>query len=217
MLKVIIFDMNGVIINDEKFHLESWKVFCKKYNFKLSDQEFKDKTMGRTDKETFEYLFGKKLTSEEVNKYGDERDKIARNLVEGKLKLTRGLMNFLEELKNENIRLAIATSSRKNYMNFIVDTFDIRKYFDYIITAEDIFNGKPDPEIYLKAASLLNISPQECLVFEDSLSGIRAAKTAGMKVVGITTTHSKKELNLADKVIDNFFKISLSDLKSLNS
>ena len=91
----------------------------------------------------------------------------------------------------------------------------IRKYFKIVLTAEDITKGKPDPEIYIKSADGLHINPQECLVFEDAISGIRAARAAGMKVVGIATTHSNEELNLADTVVDNFKGVSLDFLNNI--
>lgn len=215
MIKAIIFDMNGVIINDEHFHNESWVLFCKKHGFTLSKEEFHAEVMGKRDKDTLEYLFKKPLTSEEINLYGNERDDIVKELVIGKLQLTSGLLKLLDEIRQNTIPLAIATSSRKNYVNFIVDTFSIRKYFQYIVTAEDIVKGKPNPEVYLKIATLLNVKPDDCLVFEDSLAGINAAKSAGMKVIGITTSHTSEELNKADTTITDFTHISLDKTKML--
>lgn len=212
MIKAVVFDMNGVIINDEKFHKQSWTIFCQRYGFKLSPQEFDKEVMGKRDKETLEYLFKKKLTPDEINNYANERDEIVKPLVNNNLQLTKGLQKLLEDLKQAHIPVAIATSSRKGYMNFIMDNFNLRKYFKHIITAEDIVNGKPDPEIYLKTALLLQKKPEDCLVFEDSLSGIKSAKNAGMNVIAITTTHNKNELSLADQIIDSFEDISVDDL-----
>lgn len=215
MMKAVIFDMNGVIINDESYHTQSWKAFCKKHGFKLSPQEINEKVMGKRDQDTLKYLFKQKLSSRQINTYSDEREKIVMPLVKRSLQLADGLRKLLDELKQADIPLAIATGSRKGYANFIVANFHLRNYFRHIITAEDITKGKPDPEIYLKAALLLQIKPEDILVFEDSLAGISAAKRAGMKIVGITTTYNQEELSLADKVINSFEEISVHDLNSI--
>lgn len=119
----------------------------------------------------------------------------------------------MEELEKERIPLAIATSARKPYTNFILDGLNIRKFFQQIATAEEITKGKPDPEIYLLAANKLGVDPRKCLAFEDALSGIKSAQAAGLKVIGITTTHSAEELKIADKIIDSFKDITIKTLR----
>jgi len=206
--KAVIFDMNGVIINDERIHQESWRRFCKKYGFKIKEKEFKQKVFGRTEKETLEYLFKSDIDEKNLSKYSNERVDIAIKLISDKLRLIVGLKDFFEYLDNRNVPMALATSSRRKYMNFILDSLKITKYFNVIVTAQDIDKGKPDPEIFLKAAKLLGVNPTDCLVIEDSISGIKAGKAASMKVVAITTTHKSEELILADKVISDFTKLS---------
>lgn len=214
-MTAVIFDMNGVIIDDERIHQQSWKIYCQNHGFHITENEFKEKVFGRTEKETFEYLYSRKITPEELGKFSDERVDTAIEIFKPQLKTTAGLHNLLEELLTNNIPMAVATSSRNRYVNFIMDTLGIRKYFKAILTAEDIINGKPDPEIYLKTANKLNVPPKNCVVIEDTISGIRSAMAAGMKVIGIATTHAKKELETADKTVDSFEEITLNFLKSL--
>lgn len=213
MRKAFIFDMNGVIVNDERFHQASWRKLCEKYGFELTEEEFKHNVFGRTEKDTLNYLFQKQLTDEELEPYLTERVNIAIELYKPEIALTEGLAIFLEDLATHTIPTAIATSARWPYTNFVLDTLNIRKYFNAVVTAEDIQKGKPDPEIYVKAASKLGANPELCVAIEDSVSGIKAAKAAGMYVVGITTTHGKEELGLADRVVDSFKEVTVENLE----
>lgn len=215
MFQAIIFDMNGVIINDERIHQESWRQLCQKYGFHLTEEEFKHSVFGRTEADTFTYLFHRQLSPSELEEYSAERVKIAISIFKPKLALTEGLLSFLQDLHTHGIPLAIATSSRKPYTDFILDGLNIRQFFKQVVTAEEIFKGKPDPEIYLLAAKRLQIDPSKCIVFEDSLSGIKSAQAAGMKVIGITTTHPAEELDIVDKIINSFIDISVNDLQKL--
>lgn len=208
MDKAVIFDMNGVIINDERIHQQSWKILCKKYNIRLTEEEFKNNIFGRTEADTFTYIFHKRLTPSEIEKLSAERVKIVIEIFKPNLALTDGLLQFLKSLKNKKVPIAIATSSRKPYTNFILDNLKIRTYFQKVVTAEDINKGKPDPEIYLLTAKQLSKPPENCVVFEDTLSGIKSAKAAGMQVIAITTTHKAEELSSADRVIRNFTEIT---------
>jgi len=215
MLQGVVFDMNGVIIDDERIHQQSWRYFCRKYGFKLTEDEFKNKVFGRTEADTLAYLFKSKLSDNQVSQYSNERISTIIQVVKDTVKIATGLKQFLQELHDQSIPLAIATSSRKPYTDFIIDFLEIRPFFKSIITAEDIKKGKPDPEIYLLAAHRLSVSPKNCLAFEDSLSGIKSAKRAGMKVIGIATTHRPEELTSANMVINSFQEVTVSGLKKL--
>ncbi len=213
MKKAFIFDMNGVIVNDERIHQESWRKISQKYGFKLTEDQFKHHVFGHTEKDTFNYLFQRNLTDDELEPYLNERVKIAIDLYKSQIELTDGLLDFLNDLQKHEIPTAIATSARIPYTNFVLDTLNIRPYFKGIVTAEDIEKSKPDPEIYLKAAKKINVLPGDCVAIEDSLSGIKSAKSAGMFIVGITTTHDRNELKLADRVVDSFSELSVESLE----
>lgn len=214
-MKAVIFDMNGVIIDDERIHQESWRVYCEKHGFHISEEDFKLKVFGRTEKNTFEFLYNRSITTEKLEKFSNERVDTAINIFKAQIKMTLGLQELLDELYENNIPMAVATSSRKRYFSFIMDALSIGKYFKIVLTAEDISKGKPDPEIYLKTAEGLKINPQECLVFEDTISGIKAAKAADMKVVGVATTHSSEELNIANAVVQDFQDVNINFLNNI--
>lgn len=206
-MKTVLFDLNGVIINDERFHQQSWREFSKEHGFELTEEQFTHQIFGRTEKDTLNFLFGKSLSNEEISKYSDQRVDFVINLVSPFLELTEGFSSFLELLSKRGVVCGIGTSSRKRYVNFIIERFNLKEFFPVIVTAEDVVNGKPDPEVYLKAAQLLGSEPSSCIVIEDSLSGIKAAQAAGMKAIGITTTHTAQELYGADCIVSHFDEI----------
>jgi beta-phosphoglucomutase family hydrolase len=214
MLRGIIFDMNGVIVDDERIHQESWKQLCQKYGFQLSEDEFKYKVFGHTEADTFTYLFKQQFTLKELDKLSAERVEIVINIIKPKLAFVDGLLHLLQDLRAHKVPIAIATNSRRPYTNFIIDNLKIREFFKFIVTAEEIDKGKPDPEIYLRAAKGLSIDPKNCIAIEDSLSGIKSAQAAGMKVIAISTTHTTEELGMADEIINSFDDISFEKLDS---
>ncbi|MEK7517373.1 MAG: HAD family phosphatase [Patescibacteria group bacterium] len=213
MLRAVIFDLNGVIIDDEKIHQKAWRQFCKKNGLNLTKNDYRQKVFGRTAKDTLKYLYKNQLTEDKLNQLASERIDIAIEMIKTKLKLPGGLKKLLALLNKNKISLAIATSSRARYVDFVTDKTKIRKHFKLIVTAQDVNKGKPYPEIYLKTAGKLKVDPNDCVVFEDSIQGVMAAKKAGMKVIAITTTHTKIELKQADKVIKSFTEVDYLMLK----
>lgn len=212
MVEAVIFDMNGVIIDDERIHQESWRQYCQKHGFNLSEEDFTHNVFGRTEKDTFEYMYGRPITPEELETFSNERVDTAIAIYEPQIKLADGLGRLLVGLSDLSVPLAIATSSRRRYFDFVMSALDIGKYFQTAITAEDIMRGKPDPEIYLKAAAALGVKPEHCEGIEDTLSGIKSAQAAGMRVTAIASTHRADELLIADRVISSFEDISATIL-----
>ena len=200
----IIFDMDGVIIDSNPPHKISLRQFCEKYGYQLSDEELIKKIYGRTNKEWIATLFGKPLTPAQLSAYGEEKEQLFRDLYRKDMKALPGLEDFLKRLSENKIPNAIGTSAPRSNVDFVLDGLHLRKYFNVILDESSVNHGKPNPEIYLKVAAALQYPPEQCIVFEDSLSGIASAQAAGCKVVGVTTTHTKEEMAHTDFVIDDF-------------
>ena len=205
--------MDGVIVDSNPYHKKAWRQFCEQHNIFVTDEYLKTKVFGRTGDEGLASLFTKKLDAELIAKHIDEIDKNFRDIYTPHIKLMPGLMEFLEKLKSGNIKCAVATSAPTANVELILNTTEINKYFEVLVDKAQVVKGKPDPEIYLKTAGLLKVKPEECIVIEDSLSGIAAAVNAGMKVVGITTTHNSEELKNTDLVINSFSELDLHKLE----
>jgi beta-phosphoglucomutase len=198
-----IFDMDGVIIDSNPFHKISLRQFCKKYGHDLSEEQLREKIYGRTNKDWITNVFGP-LDDKTLKAYGNEKEALFRELYANDITALDGLKGFLDKMDQQNIPRAIATSAPRENVDFTLSKTNTGKYFPIILDESFVSKGKPDPEIYLKTAAALGFKPEQCIVFEDSLSGVKAGKNAGCKVVGITTTHSKEELNETDLVINDF-------------
>jgi len=210
----VIFDMDGVIVDSNPFHKKALLQFCRKYGFNLTEKEMKTNVFGRTNKEWLTNLFGN-ISLEKLKQLEDEKEALFREMYLPFIRPVKGLIRFLDMLKEKRIRIAIATSAPKSNVDFTLLQTGIADYFQTIIDGDSIINSKPHPEIYLKTTKQLGYSPNNCVVIEDSISGIEAAKKAGGKVVGITTTHTKNELNNVDLIIENFEGLKLEELNKL--
>lgn len=211
----LIFDMDGVIVDSNPFHRKAWKVFSQKHNISITDEDLNSKVFGRSGHESLPTFFSHPLTSEQVSDFVKEIDKTFRELFAPHIKPVEGLEEFIIELRKQNYKYAIATSAPLENIDFIMESTGLRKYFDIIIDASQITRSKPSPEIYLITAARLNASPSECIVIEDSISGIESAVSAGMKVIGISTTHTAEELNHTDLIINNFNDLTIPMLNQL--
>ena len=202
-----IFDLDGTLIDNNTYHLQSWLQYLKDKNREMTEEEYKANVNGRTNKDVIEYIYQRKMEDEEAMKYAHEKEAIYRELYAPYIKPVAGLLELLEKLRSLSIPMAIATSGIQVNIDFLFEHIPIRSYFDVIVNSAHISKGKPDPEIYIKTAELLKVSPAECLVFEDAVVGINSAKAAGMKVVGVLTTHKAEELSGADILIKDFSEL----------
>ena len=207
--QAVIFDLDGTLIDNNEFHLKTWRLYLQQAGREVSEEEYNANINGRTNKDVIQYIYGKEITEEEILRHTLEKEAIYREIYNPYIKPVESLLDFLEILNNEQIPMAIATSGIQVNIDFMFEHIPIKKYFKEVVNSAHIQKGKPDPEIYLKTASLLEIEPSHCLVFEDAVVGIKSAKSAGMKVIAISTTHPNGELSEADLIIDDFRLLQL--------
>ncbi|HEX6227134.1 MAG TPA: HAD family phosphatase [Chryseolinea sp.] len=212
MKYAFIFDMDGVIVDSNPTHKIALKQFCREHGYDLSETDLREKIYGRTNRDWLLNLFGK-LDEETVRRYAEEKEALFRSLYSD-IRPVDGLISFLDQLDALRIGRAIATSAPRANVDFTLEKTNTGRYFNTILDDSFVTEGKPNPQIYQKSAKALGFEPSNCIVFEDSLSGVQAAKRAGCKVVGITTTHTREELAETNYVIDDFVGL---DPKSLIS
>jgi len=199
----VLFDMDGVLVDSNPFHKIALKQFCKNHGIDLTEDQLREKIYGRANKDWIPNVFGA-IDPKLAKQYADEKEALFREIYQHDIRPVDGLIDFLRLLERAGISKAIATSAPRANVDFTLEKTGTQGYFKTILDEAFVTRGKPDPEIYLLTAQAVGLPPEQCVVIEDSLSGVKAGKGAGCKVIGITTTHTKEELSETDMVIDNF-------------
>lgn len=201
-MKAFLFDLNGTMIDDMNYHLEVWsEIVNKDYGAGISRAEVKKNMYGKNEDLLFR-VFGKdKFTRQQLDDISIEKERRYQKLYKPHLKLIEGLSEFLKKSEQNKIRMAIGSAAIPFNINFVLDNLNIRRYFDAIVSAEDVEKSKPDPETFTKGADILGVDYSSCVVFEDAPKGVEAAQRAGMKCVVLTTMHGEEEFAKFDNVL----------------
>ena len=205
----VLFDLDGVIIDTEPQYDVFWKKTSEKYH--LGDN-LEQRVKGITLPNIMAQFFPNFAKEEQ------EKIKAANRAFELQMDMIPipGALEFLEELEKEGIKMGLVTSSDDEKLEMVFQQLPIKKYFDSIVSADRITQGKPDPMCYLLAAKDLDIEPFQCFVLEDSFNGIKSGNAAGMKVIGLSTTNSEESIrDQVIKVIPDFQNFKVQDLLAL--
>lgn len=209
MIKAVIFDLDGVIAESESAHVEAEKQTFLKYGLTISAEELYQ-YKGTTAKVMFTDLLAKYKLNTTLDEISLQKEKILFKLLKQDAAPTKGVLNLMQELKRRGIRLAVGSSSPRNLVDYVLKKLNITRLFDSIVTADDVEHSKPHPEVFLKVAAKLGLSPHQCLVIEDAPLGVDAAKSAGMKCIGYRNPwNSTQDLSKADIIIDDFSELDL--------
>lgn len=209
-IKCILFDMDGVMLDTESQYSSFWKQACE--SFGLGIHDFEKQIKGTTLPSIIKRYFGR-FDEGDVQKLIADLDKFEESMTFSEI---RGSVDFVNHLKNNGIKVGLVTSSTDTKMSSVNKHKNFDKLFDTVVTASRVEYGKPNPACYLLAAKDLDVDPRECIVFEDAFAGIEAATSAGMQVVGLSTTNSKEQLeNKCKAVIPNFDGFTIEKLKAL--
>ncbi|MGE5613234.1 MAG: HAD family hydrolase [Bacillota bacterium] len=204
MIKAVIFDMDGVIVDSERLHFEADKLALEGYGVEIADDTLKsyagvkDVTMWKELKEIYNLDYSvDELTERQIQyklKVFGEKD----------LKPIDGIPELIGLLKEKAFKIGLASSSRIELIRLVLDKLGIAGFFDVIVSGEDVANSKPAPDIFLRASELLGVAPGDCLVIEDTGHGVKAAKSAGMKCIGYINANSgKQDLSMADLTVSS--------------
>ena len=218
-IKGIIFDFNGTMFFDEVFQKQSWITFLEnKTGRSISETEFQEYVHGRNAEDTLSYFLQRELSREEVAALEEEKEVVYRRLCmecPEDFRLAEGLPRFLDELVRRGIPITIATASGWNNVRFFFGQLHLDQWFDInqVVYNDGTIPGKPEPDIYRRAAENININIEECVVFEDAKSGIEAARRAGAgRIIGVASMLEEEKLFAygAEDTIKNYNNIDVS-------
>jgi beta-phosphoglucomutase len=210
-----IFDWDGVIIDSSRQHELSWQQLAKEHQRELPPNFFL-KSFGMKNEKIIPELLGWVTDKEAVAKVALQKEEMYRALIKKNgISALPGVHDLLEQLRAAKIPCAIGSSSPRENITCIIEVLGVSKFFDVVICGEDVHRGKPDPEVFQLAAKRLGASPDTCVVFEDAHVGLEAARRAGMKVVGVATTHPADTLHDADLVVNRLTEINIDRLQKL--
>jgi len=215
MLGGVIFDFDGVIADSHPAHMQAWKSFLLSRGKAVSDAELSFVREGAKREEILLHFLGA-LTPEQVANYGTEKDRLFRAHA-GELKLVQGFAEFLLQLDAIRLPSAVASSGSRARVEHLLETFNLRGRFRAVVTGNEVDRGKPDPALFLLAAQALQVEPSRILVCEDAVAGVLAAKSAGMKCMGIAANGTGSMLKQAgaDLVVNDFSRTNVDDVKRL--
>lgn len=209
MCKGVIFDMDGVLIDSHPVHKKAWEQFLASVGRPVSQETLDFVLDGRKREEILRYYLGD-LTPDQIVEYGRRKDELFKDSARD-MQTIPGVLEFLEMLESSGVSMAVATSASSGRAHDVLMRLGILPRFEAIVTGNDVRKGKPDPEIFLLAADRMKQTPRNLLVVEDAVSGVKAAKSAGMKCLGIAADGRREKLEKAgaDCIIPDFTKISL--------
>lgn len=190
----LVFDLDGVIVDSTPLHNEAWRVYMQ--GLGIPCENIEARMYARRNDEIVLDFFGNHLTSEEIFKHGAQKERLYREMMAARLdtSLIPGVAGFLE--RHAGVSKAVASNAEPENINFVLDGLALKRYFQVIIDGMQVERPKPHPDIYARAAKMLNVEPANCIVFEDSPIGIEAARGAGARVVGIETHASVSGVDL---------------------
>ena len=215
-IKAVIWDMDGVIADSGPYHLAAWQEIFGQKVVKFTAADFKH-SFGLRNDDIIRNTLGKDISQAEVDAIAGEKEITFRRLAGDKIKPIPGALELLRLLKDNGFSMAIASSTPAENIELVTGTLGIADSFQALVTGHDVTEGKPSPRVFLLAAQRLGVEPANCLVIEDAVAGVTAARRAGMACLAVTNTHSRQKLSQADLVVDSLEKVTIDDIKGLGN
>ena len=223
MLRAVIFDFNGIIVDDEPIHFELFKKVLGEEGIVLTEDAYYARYLGFDDRGAFTFGFGehhRPLSHEKLTELIERKAVYYQETIRNQVAIFPGVKKLVANLAHK-LPLAVASGALRNEVETILTTAGLIDHFTAIVSAEDVERGKPEPDIFLKALAVLNaqngngIQASECVVIEDSKEGIKGARRAGMKVLAVTNSHPAELLSEATAVVKSLEAVELSFLQNL--
>jgi beta-phosphoglucomutase family hydrolase len=213
-LAAVLWDLDGVIADTARYHYLAWQDVFKERGVNFTWPDFM-KLFGRRHDAIIRFALGDNLTPEEFDAITERKQSTYRRLVAANIVPLSGAIELMKKLKEHGIKSAIASSAVPENIDVILGGLGIKDYFQAIACGTEVKEGKPSPDIFLRAAEKLGVRPADSVVIEDAIAGVAAAKKAGMKCVAVTNSHPRQDLKNADLIVDSLEKVDIADLTKL--
>jgi len=210
----LIWDMDGVIVDTAVYHRDAWAEAFGKRGIDFTAEDFAA-TFGTRNDDVIRRMLGKKTPKEVIQEISEEKEADYRRRAAESITALPGVIALLDDLAVAGFRQAIATSAPLANVRQIMESLQIDRYFDCVVTEKDVSKGKPSPESFLLAARTLDIPTANCVVIEDAVAGVSAARRAGIRCIAVTTSHSRSSLGQADLVVDSLEEVSADRIERL--
>jgi beta-phosphoglucomutase len=216
MRYAVIFDLDGVLVDTYRTHFDSWQMLCRQWDLSMTESQFAA-TFGRTTREVVaEFWSARQFSPAEVEAIDIRKEALFRDRLRRNFPVMDGAVKLIDDLQQSGVALAIGSSAPPDNVWLSLDLLNRRGAFASVVTGADVSLGKPDPEVFLRAAEQLSVRPRSCVVIEDAPAGVSAALAAGMKCVGLASPgRTREELAAAHRVIDSLPEVSASSLIQL--
>lgn len=214
-ISAVIFDMDGVICHTNPFHSLAFQSFFAKRQMFPTKEEFKAHMYGKSNRYIFSHFFQREISDSELVELENEKESLFREIYAPHIETIPEFLPFLESIKSAGLKTGVATSAPRANLDLIVSHLQIAPHMESMMASEHVTHHKPHPEVYVTSADRLGVDPSTCVVFEDSFSGVTAGLAAGMRVVGVLSSHSREELPPCHAYIENYSEITVSDLQQL--
>lgn len=211
----VIFDMDGVIVHTNPYHSRAFREFFSSRNLNPSDEDFAQHMFGKSNSYILSHFLERTIEGEELRILEDEKESLFRKIYEPFIDPISGILSFIDDLYQNEVKLGVATSAPVANLDLVFSKMSLREKMGSILASENVTKHKPDPEVYLTSAKNLGVLPEDCVVFEDSFSGVSAALNAGMKVVGVLTSHTIEELPACNLYIKDYSEMSFKRISEL--
>ena len=214
--KAVIWDMDGVIADTAPYHLKAWQEVFRKRGVDFTEEDFIH-SFGQRNDTIIRNDLGREVSQDEMDTIAKDKEESFRQRIRQNLKPLPGVIKLIKSLAKSGVKLALASSAPMENIQLLIGGLGISDYFQTIVTDQDVTEGKPNPQVFLLAAQRLGLEPKDCIVIEDAVAGVSAAKKAGMLCLAITNTHPRASLREADLIVDTLEEVSVSDLDRLLS
>jgi len=208
----VLWDMDGVLVDTEPFHWQAWKELSQQESLSMRYEDFR-RTFGWRNEEILRDLLGPDVPVQRIRELGDRKEALYRKVVRGQVKPLPGAMALLQALQEAGFKQAVASSAPRANVELILKELAIEGYFDAVLCDRDVERGKPDPQVFLRAAERVGAPSSRCLVIEDAVMGVQAAKRAGMACLAVTTTHPAEALREVDRVVASLAEVTVEDVR----